>query len=166
MQMLTVEGNDQEIRNWTGAFVQHVDESDPFRVDIAVPWFMIVGPERNRQYGVRGLNEMGSRGVLAQVMNCYFRWETLENNYTRWDEMRDVIIDAFGYSVLMGMVMKSNPEYIFSPWPNGIRFSMEYNYRWLRSTWLYGPVSGDGAVDRCFDLARGMYLATKERLYE
>jgi len=82
------------------AFCDDVD----FVQIIVDPWFKTIAPDRARAYGFRGFEELGPKGVFAQIANCYYRYDTLISNGHGLANMGDTLRDAFGYAIIMGIV--------------------------------------------------------------
>jgi hypothetical protein len=72
---------------------------------IVWPWIADIFPARSMQYGTEGLFRFGSKGVFAQVINCYYR---LKQTHDLLDTLRDV----FGFSVIMSVVTEVRPSQI------------------------------------------------------
>lgn len=74
-----------------------------FWEEIVHEWFQAIFPVRNEQYGVEGLQRLGPTACVAEFIGCYYRWARMRSNdYSITNRsMRDSVMDAFGYSVLM-----------------------------------------------------------------
>lgn len=106
--MLSLDLELEQIGVW-GEVVAARCPNDEFLEEVADPWFTHIGPTRARQYGVLGLNELGVPGVLAQVFNCYFRWQNMELVKAPLYAMHDVMRDTVGFATLTGIVSGVDP---------------------------------------------------------
>jgi len=79
-----------------------------FNDQILIEWFTRISPARAHQYGTQGMNRFGPRGVLAQIINCYMRWERFKEIEFAVD-WTDTMRDLFGYVVIMGIVLDVHP---------------------------------------------------------
>lgn len=160
--MLTLERLLEEVDLWHGEFTASYPDQG-FINTIANPWFEDIAPDRARAYGVMGLNELGEKGVVAQLFNCYLRWKTAEDGEDWWGIHWDNFRDAFGYAVLMAVVNGVSPlEAQGWPWERWAESSPMFQYEVLKKeAWLssrYGTVAEDS-----FKLALGMYEVSKKR---
>lgn len=81
-----------------------------FWEDIGNPWFSLIFPVRNEMYGVEGLQRLGPTHAVAEFVGCYYRWSRMTDlsHSVQEPPMRDSIMDAFGYSVIMRAMSESD----------------------------------------------------------
>lgn len=157
---LTLDRHMKQMQLWSG-IVYATCPSEEYIDVVALPWFERIGPERAAQYGVVGLNELGVPGVLAQVMNCYFRWLQMEEDQNGMSAMLDVFRDSLGFAVLTAIVAGRDPEEMarWECWDENVHPSIWYGY--LKNVWDNG--SSDHAMAAEFALAFSMFRATARR---
>jgi len=82
-----------------------------FNDKILIDWFTRIAPARAHEYGVKGMNRFGPRGVFAQIINCYMRWQRYKDIEFRID-WTDTMRDLWGYGVIMAIVVDRAPQEI------------------------------------------------------
>jgi hypothetical protein len=100
-----------EYLNKLSQFKKHARNTCPdvrFIDDIIDPWFDEIAPARAYQYGVKGMTRFGARGVFAQQINCYSRWERFKEMDFHVD-WTDTMRDMFGFGVIMNIVIGKAP---------------------------------------------------------
>lgn len=84
-----------------------------FWSQVAMPWFVEIAPVKAPEYGVDCIERMGPLGVMAEVSGCFYRFKRqteLGRSFYRDPMMRNAIIDAFGYAVILRIVVDGGGE--------------------------------------------------------
>lgn len=99
--MFTLEEFQDSVTALRAGYEEHLPLS--FVEDISSPWFEGIFPVKNETYGVEGLQRLGPNACVAEFVGCYYRWERMSSHdFSITNEsMKNSLIDAFGYSVLM-----------------------------------------------------------------
>src|SRR5688572_3208994 len=82
--------------------------------DLAVEWFSSVAPAKTEEYGVEGLLRLGPMHCVSDFTGCYYRWKQMQAKGLplTYGPMRNAIIDAFGYTVLMALLSGFDPNWV------------------------------------------------------
>jgi len=96
--------------NWATAIDDHCPSS-PFLNRFAAQWFVKIAPKRAEMYGTKGLFRFGPKGVAAQILNCYSRFERNPD----W-RSEDTLLDLFGFGVLFAIVSEVSPADLDWEW--------------------------------------------------
>lgn len=111
---MTLEDYLDKLGEWQRHVVRTCEDEEFVNL-IAWPWFSHIAPDRALAYGIETLNRFGTRGVMAQIINCVERYKRIRDEQYVLAKGRDTYIDTFGYAVIMAITNGELPNAV--NWP-------------------------------------------------